>query len=263
MAGRGTPSLRRAKAPNAPPVHVTLPNMVTPRNGGPPADAGRLPYRPVNVALVSVRNLVRFPTPPNHNIHLFMKGISSLSRVTGQEHASICQFLLALVIDAVPICQSSTTASTRHRLLKSLRGLLDFLYLAQYPIHTTTTLQLMEDALARFHDEKDVFVELGVRNHFNIPKLHFAVHYIHLIKLFGTTDNFNTEYTERLHIDLAKDAYAATNRKGEFPQMTVWLTRREKMSRHAEYVSWRLAGSPLLHPVVSVVPGMDLTRPDS
>lgn len=198
--------------------------------------------------------------PPNHNIHLFKKGISSLSRVTGQEHASICQFLLALVIDAVPIGQPQNASEIRHRLLRSLRGLLDFLYLAQYPIHSTTTLELMEDALARFHADKDVFIELGVRTHFNIPKLHFAVHYVNLIKLFGTTDNFNTEYTERLHIDLAKDAYAATNKKDEFPQMTRWLTRREKMSRHAEYVSWRLAGSPLLQTVTPIVPGLDLHR---
>jgi hypothetical protein len=83
----------------------------------------------------------------------------------------------------------------------------------------------MHDALARFHADKDIFIELGVHSHFNIPKLHFAIHYVHLIKLFGTTDNFNTEYTEHLHIDLAKDAYAATNRKDKYPQMTVWLTR--------------------------------------
>ncbi|TEB18734.1 hypothetical protein FA13DRAFT_1758436 [Coprinellus micaceus] len=198
--------------------------------------------------------------PPNHNIRLFMKGISSLSRVTGQEHASICQFLLALVIDAVPVCHSPNTANTRHRLLKSLRGLLDLFFLAQYPIHTTVTLRLMDDALARFHADKDVFIKLGVRSHFNIPKLHFAIHYVHLIKLFRTTDNFNTEYTERLHIDLAKDTYAATNRKDEYPQMSVWLTRREKMSCHAEYVSWRLAGSPRLVQATSMIPGMYLHR---
>jgi len=34
-----------------------------------------------------------------------------------------------------------------------------------------------------------------------------------VIELFGTTDNYTTEYTERLHIDLAKDAYRATNMK--------------------------------------------------
>lgn len=37
--------------------------------------------------------------PPNHNIRIFSKGISSLSRVTGKEHADMCRVLLGLVID--------------------------------------------------------------------------------------------------------------------------------------------------------------------
>jgi len=37
--------------------------------------------------------------PPNHNIRLFMNGISHLSRVTGTEHDQISRFLLALVTD--------------------------------------------------------------------------------------------------------------------------------------------------------------------
>jgi hypothetical protein len=44
-----------------------------------------------------------------------------------------------------------------------------------------------------------------------------------------TLDNCNTENTERLHIDLAKDAYQSTNRKNEFSQMTLWLERKEKI----------------------------------
>jgi hypothetical protein len=50
--------------------------------------------------------------------------------------------------------------------------------------------------------------------------------------LFGTTDNYNTEQTERLHIDFAKDAYRATNHKDEYMQMTAWLERREKVQQH-------------------------------
>lgn len=85
-----------------------------------------------------------------------------------------------------------------------------------------------------------IFVELGVRDDFNLPKLHSCAHYIMYIKLFGTTDNYNTEYTERLHIDLAKDAYRSINFKDEFPQMTLWLERKEK------YISARK-----IHPVAS------------
>ncbi|KAH9056273.1 hypothetical protein EDB87DRAFT_1545019, partial [Lactarius vividus] len=79
------------------------------------------------------------------------------------------------------------------------------------------------------HNNKAVFVDLGVCEHFNIPKLHSLMHYSPSIALFGTTDNYNTEQTERLHIDFTKDAYHATNHKDEYPQMTLWLERREKL----------------------------------
>jgi len=156
--------------------------------------------------------------PPNHNIRLFLKGISSLSRVTGTEHDQICRFLLGIVIDIKLPNQVSTA-----RLLRAVRGLLDFLYLAKFPVHTTETLQQLNDALCMYHDNRQVFIDLGICSNFNFPKDHFINHYHELIEIFGTTDNFNTEYAERLHIDLAKNAFRATNSKDEYPQMTAWL----------------------------------------
>ena len=111
--------------------------------------------------------------------------------------------------------------------------------MAQYPIHTSETLVTLEHALDNFHSNKYVFEILGIRSDFNIPKLHFLVHYPQAIKLFGTTDNYNTEATERLHIDFAKDAYQATNHKDEFVQMTKWLERQEKIMHHANFLTWR------------------------
>ena len=55
-------------------------------------------------------------------------------------------------------------------------------------------------------------------------------------------DNYNTEQPERLHIDLAKDAYRATNHKDEYPQMTAWLERSEKIQRHGAFIEWRQHG---------------------
>lgn len=54
------------------------------------------------------------------------------------------------------------------------------------------------------------------------------------------------EYTERLHIDLEKDAYAATNHKDKFTQMTVWLEQKEKILRHHQYVDWQLTSGKTL-----------------
>jgi hypothetical protein len=149
--------------------------------------------------------------PPNHHILLFMKGISHLSRVTGTEHDQISRFLLALVTDVrLPGGHSNA------QLVRAVRAVLDFIYLARYPIHTSETLDQMNDALHMFHLNCDIFVSLDIHKHFNIPKLHNSGHYHEFIQLYGTADNFNTEYTERLHIDLAKDAYSSTNFKDEY-----------------------------------------------
>ena len=198
--------------------------------------------------------------PPNHNIRVFTRGISSLSRVTGQEHDQMCRFLLGLVVDA-PLPNGMSNA----RLLRCVRGIMDFLYYSQYPIHTDKTLALMQDALDRFHTNKDIFIDLGIREHFNIPKVHFLSHYIDLITLFGTTDNFNTQYTERLHIDYAKDAYAASNKKDEYAQMTKWLERKEKIQRHEQYIKWSTSGAQAESPSASIrhdwaPPGLDIRR---
>jgi hypothetical protein len=175
--------------------------------------------------------------PPNHNLRHFSKGITKLSRVSGKEHGDICRILLGLIVDLqLPGNRSPT------QVICAVRAILDFLYIAQFPIQTTTTLALLQDALTQFHDNKDIFVDLGIRTDFNIPKLHSLQHYALSINLFGTTDNYNTEYSERLHIDLAKDAYRATNRKDEYPQMTQWLERKEKVLRHSLFIAWRLSG---------------------
>ena len=164
----------------------------------------------------------------------FSKGFSAFSRLTGKEHADMCRILLGLVVDL-----KLPDGTSPLPLIHSIRSLLDFLYLAQYPLHTSETLRLLQQSLKRFHAHKQVFVDLGIRNDFNLPKLHSLAHYVESIQLFGTTDNYNTEYTERLHIDLAKDAYRATNHRDEYSQMTVWLERKEKILQHQSYLDWR------------------------
>ncbi|KAG1845128.1 hypothetical protein DFJ58DRAFT_801574, partial [Suillus subalutaceus] len=191
--------------------------------------------------------------PPNHNICLFLKGISSLSCVSGMEHNQICRFLLGIVI-GIRLPGNLNNA----RLTRAVHAILDFLYLAQYPCHTDQTLALLDDALTRFHDNKDIFLDLGIHSNFNLPKLHGFRHYVHMIKMYGTTDNYNTKYTEHLHINLTKDAYRATNHKDEYSQMSLWLERREKILWHDNFVRWRLVGD--LAPQEKSPPDMDYHR---
>jgi hypothetical protein len=177
--------------------------------------------------------------PPNHNIRHFSKGISTLKRASGKEHAAVSKILLGLIA-GLPLSNGHSS----NQLLRATRGILDFLYLAQLPSHNDETLEDLHNALSTFHANKSIFINLNIQEDFNLPKLHSLQHYVSSIKLFGTTDNYNTEYTERLHIDLTKDAYAATNHKDELVQMTTWLERKEKIVQFDAIVQWRLVGRP-------------------
>jgi hypothetical protein len=130
--------------------------------------------------------------PPNFNIRSFTKGITSLSRLTGKEHADMCRILLGLIVDMKLPGRVSPLP-----LIRSTRALLDFLYLAQYPVHTSETLQLLHQSLHDFHDNKHIFVELGIRENFNLPKLHSLCQEMCFSKLF--TLSFRTIFS---HISL-------------------------------------------------------------
>ncbi|KZS87561.1 hypothetical protein SISNIDRAFT_419427, partial [Sistotremastrum niveocremeum HHB9708] len=122
--------------------------------------------------------------------------------------------------------------------LRATRGLLDFLYLASYKSHSTETLQYMKDALDLFHANKNAFFRYGAAS-FDYPKLHSLQHYIQSILDFGTTDNYNTETTERLHIDFVKHAYEHTNHKNFIEQMIAWLARIERVGLFKSFVNYQ------------------------
>jgi hypothetical protein len=131
-----------------------------------------------------------------------------LTWVTGQEHEEMSWFLLGLIID-LPLPNGMDS----RRLVACLCAFLDFPYLAWYPRHSEETLSEMQPTLDSFHANKTIFINLEIRDHFWLPKLESLNHFLASIRDFGALDNCNTKYTERLHIDMAKDAYRATNHK--------------------------------------------------
>jgi len=81
--------------------------------------------------------------PPSHHIAMFPKGITILSWVTGTEHKNICHILIGLIIN-LPLPHGQASACV----VKAACALLDFLYLAQFPSHTSDTLKRLDDSLA-------------------------------------------------------------------------------------------------------------------
>ena len=157
----------------------------------------------------------------------FKKGISSVTQWTGTEHKEMEKILLGIVIGVLP-----------SRAITVVRALLDFIYLSQLRMQTSQTLDALEQCLKKFHENKTIFVELKIREHFNIPKIHAIMHYVNCIRALGSADGYNTESPERLHIDFAKDAYRASNKRDYMEQMALWLQRHEAMWLQESYLTW-------------------------
>lgn len=126
------------------------------------------------------------------------------------------------------------------RVIQAVKSLIDFIYLASLHSHSRTSIRKLREALDAFHAVKGVFIELGARSpeHFNIPKVHAMEHYADLIEFFGSADGYNTESPERLHIDYAKEAYRASNKRDYTIQMVNWLHRQEAVDHFDIYLKW-------------------------
>ncbi|KAJ6585760.1 hypothetical protein B0H19DRAFT_926144 [Mycena capillaripes] len=157
----------------------------------------------------------------------FKKVISSVSQWTGTEHKEMQRVFLGVLAGAV-----------NAKVLTVVKALIDFIYYAQLQSHTSRTLDALQNALDTFHDHKQILIDLGIREHFNIPKFHAIQHYVDSIRALGSADGYNTESPERLHIDFAKKAYRATNRRDYTEQMALWLQRQEAVALRTSYLAW-------------------------
>lgn len=169
--------------------------------------------------------------PYGTDLRHFNRGISLISQWTGTEYKNMEKVFLGVL-----------AGQAEPGLIRVVRATLDFIYYAHFESHTLDSLQKLDQAWCEFHSFKQYFVNNGVRTHFDIPKIHSMCHYVASIISRGSADGFSTESPERLHIDFAKSAYRATNKKNYIKQMTKWLTRQESCYRFTTYLQWATPG---------------------
>ncbi|KAG8685637.1 hypothetical protein FRC09_014619, partial [Ceratobasidium sp. 395] len=183
--------------------------------------------------------------PEHHGMRHFKNGITSVSQWTGRELKEMAKTLLPVISDA-----------GNPRVVMAARALLDFAYLAHSSSLSESEIQGMETALRTFHEHKDVFKLAGAvktkKAFHGIPKIHMIEHYAYLIRQLGTPDGYNTETSERLHIDFAKMGYRASNKVNATKQMALYIQRMEALAMHAAY----------LEELGKVIPDAPRLRPD-
>jgi hypothetical protein len=125
----------------------------------------------------ALHGLDRFSWAPT-----LQEGCFGREQWTGNEHKDMERVFIPVLAGVVD-----------PEVLTAVRGALNFISYAQYQSHTSETLSRMQKALTDFHSAKGIFVDLGIRHDFNIPKLHSMLHYIASIKRLGSCDGYNSE----------------------------------------------------------------------
>ncbi|KAF9508177.1 hypothetical protein BS47DRAFT_1267423, partial [Hydnum rufescens UP504] len=175
----------------------------------------------------------RLIAQPKNNLQHFDSGISHLSQTSGVDHRNLQKSVLNAMAGA---------NGASGQVIKTIWSLLDYIYMAQYPLHTDETLQEMATCLDAIHTNKAIFIWNGSRgdaDHINTPKFHALPHFLDDMQINGVPINFTANTPESLHIVMCKDPYNKTNRRN-FEKQIIWiLDIQERVYLHAAYMAWR------------------------
>ena len=116
------------------------------------------------------------------------------------------------------------------QMVRAISSFLDFCYLVRRDIIDQTTLDAIEDALARFHNDRVIFEEAGVRPEgFSLPRQHSLKHYVELIREFGAPNGLCSSITESKHIEAVKKPWRRSNHYNALGQMLKTISRVDKL----------------------------------
>ena len=133
----------------------------------------------------------------------FSGGVSHVQQMTGHEHRDIQRKIIPILAGATP-----------SDFVAAIHCIIDFIYQAQSPVHTDTTIASMQAALNEFHTRKNAIIEagarkgkLGVKTDFYIPKLKLLQSFADAIRNSGAIIQYTTDVSEHLLITHCKQLF--------------------------------------------------------
>jgi hypothetical protein len=130
-------------------------------------------------------------------------------------------------------------------MVRAISAFMEFCYLARRFTLREADLDAMQDALARFHDERSIFIETGVMpDGISLPRQHALMHYRTHVELFGAPNGLCSSITESMHIKAVKKPWRRSNRHLPLGQMLLTNQRLDKLAAFKSH----LAAKGLLFP---------------
>ncbi|KAG2039998.1 hypothetical protein BDR03DRAFT_932839 [Suillus americanus] len=158
----------------------------------------------------------------------FTKGVTHVNQMTGQEHRDIQHTIVA-----------SIAGVAAPRFIRSIRALIEFIYLAQNPVHSPDSLHSMVQVLSDFHAFKDAIIDAKARS------------FRGMVERLGMLMQFLADMTERLLITHCKHLFECMNRRStDFMEQCVRiLNRQESMEPFNLYTLFYSRGASLINAI--------------
>jgi len=115
-------------------------------------------------------------------------------------------------------------------MVRAVSAFLEFCYLVRRSQIDDMTLKQIDEAVARFHTERHIFIETQVRMDFSLPRQHSLSHYRSLIQQFGAPNGLCSSITENRHITAVKQPWRRSNRNEPLGQMLLTNQRLDKLA---------------------------------
>ncbi|TFK63739.1 hypothetical protein BDN72DRAFT_872243 [Pluteus cervinus] len=143
---------------------------------------------------------------------------------TGDDSKALMKVIIPALDGLVPV-----------EMVRAVSTFMDFCYIARRSLLEEPDLEMLDDLLNAFHEERKVFFNLGIRPNFNLPRQHSLKHYALLIQRFGAPNGLCASITESKHIDAVKDPYRRSNKNQPMDQMLTINERNARMQALEQY----------------------------
>ncbi|KZP16263.1 hypothetical protein FIBSPDRAFT_749065 [Athelia psychrophila] len=155
---------------------------------------------------------------PFSGVRRFPKG-RGFKQWTGDDSKALMKVYLAAIDGLVP-----------DSVVCAARAFTEFCYLARRNVHDTASLSEMDAVLNEFHEHRKIFLELGIRPDFNLPRQHSARHWVKMIREFGAPNGLCSSITESKHIKAVKKPWRRSSRYKALQQMLYINQRMDKLA---------------------------------
>ncbi|KAG1816369.1 uncharacterized protein BJ212DRAFT_1446931 [Suillus subaureus] len=173
----------------------------------------------------------------------FSSGVCQMKQMTGQEHQDLQCTLVPSIAGVVP-----------PQFVHAIRTLIDFVYKAQSPVYTDTSIDSMVASLKEFHDHKQAILDAGARrgmkgtiDHFLIPKLELLQSFTMFTKDIGALIQWMADVTEHLLITHCKLLFERTSR-----QSRTFTEQIESMRQFQLYLFLWMHNTPLTNAIQEI-----------